>query len=113
MSERTSIPPGAQRILLPDVATVEDLAAMLRLSAPTVRRLFRAGEIPGCKVAGRWLVERQKFLHFLRREPWGARCAMCNHVLRGDVGGVLIDDRPVCTRCAARLDDLRGPGGEE
>ena len=68
--QHLQLPPGVasaalRSISLPDVATVEDLARILRLSRSTIRGHLRAGAIPGRKIGRRWLVSRPALLRWL------------------------------------------------
>jgi excisionase family DNA binding protein len=41
---------------LPQLYTPEEAASYLGVSAYTVRSRLNAGELPGCKCGGRWLI---------------------------------------------------------
>lgn len=49
----------------PDVLTVEQLAELLQVDAPTVRKLATAGELPGRKLGRQWRFSRQAVLDWL------------------------------------------------
>lgn len=55
--------------VLPDILLVEDLAARLRISPGSARRLLRLGTLPGRKVGRRWIVERRALIVALRPDP--------------------------------------------
>ena len=44
-----------------DVLTAEEVAEYLRIHPYTVRRLARAGKLPGFKVGGQWRFDKKKF----------------------------------------------------
>lgn len=54
---------------LPQLATPEEVAPLLGLTALAVVRQCRAGKLPGIKVAGRWLIHVQKLARLLDGEP--------------------------------------------
>jgi len=43
-----------------DIFTVEEVAEYLRIHPYTVRRLARAGKLPGFKVGGQWRFKRSE-----------------------------------------------------
>ena len=43
-----------------DILTVEEVAEYLRIHPYTVRRLVRAGQLPGFKVGGQWRFHRDE-----------------------------------------------------
>jgi excisionase family DNA binding protein len=49
-------------LYLPEVGVVEDVAAHMRLSPGTVRRMIREGKLTGRKLGGRWYVTRRALL---------------------------------------------------
>ena len=55
-------------VSLPDVATVESVAHILRVSPSTVRAHLRAGHLPGRKLGRRWYVSRPALLAVLAEE---------------------------------------------
>jgi len=98
----------ADRILLPDVSTVEDPVERLRLSSATIRKLLRQGVLPGCKIGGRWPIERQQLLAALRTAAAHpevpaehSSCANCRHPLN-ELGGLTRANLPLRTECASR-----------
>ena len=52
-------------VAFPDIAAVEDVAAMVKLSPSAVRAHFRSGRIPGRKLGRRWLTTREIFFAWL------------------------------------------------
>jgi hypothetical protein len=69
-------------VSLPDVATVEDLVPVFRLSPSAVRAHLRAGTIPGRKIGRRWLVPRPALLRWLADE--GRRATRLRLVTEGE-----------------------------
>ncbi len=49
----------------PQTLTVEEAAAILRVSTNTLRRLLRQGKIPGVKVGNSWRISRKALDAFL------------------------------------------------
>ena len=45
---------------IPQLATPEEVAPLLGLTAQGVVRMCRAGKLPGLKVGGRWLIHVRK-----------------------------------------------------
>ena len=43
-----------------EVVTVEELAKYLRIHPYTVRRLARAGKLPGFKIGGQWRFKKEE-----------------------------------------------------
>jgi excisionase family DNA binding protein len=62
---------AALAVMLPDLSRVEHLAERLHLSPRTVRRLLKEGTLPGIKICGRWVIEKQALLVALRRRASG------------------------------------------
>jgi excisionase family DNA binding protein len=72
MSTDDSEPPASE---LPEVLTVEELAALLRLNRKTVYDALKRGEIPGARlVAGRYRIHRDTVVGWLR-QGCGSRSA--------------------------------------
>ena len=85
---------------LPEVMTVDELAVIIRRSSRTTRQLLASGTLPGLKVAGRWLVEREMLLEALR--PRLIQCADCLADVVEHAAGQTPDGLPVCAACASR-----------
>lgn len=51
----------------PEVLTLDEAAAFLRLHRETVRRLLQRGVLPGVKVGGTWRIHRRDLEEYLRR----------------------------------------------
>ena len=63
---------------LPEIATVEEVAAWLRIGAATVRRLVKLGELPGAKLGRRIWFSRALLVAWLRDEwPCDPKAAEC------------------------------------
>lgn len=62
-------PEDLDRILLPDICLIEDVARHLKRSPSTIRRLLQLGILPGQRIAGRWVMERGQLLEALRSAP--------------------------------------------
>ncbi len=58
---------------LPQLATPDEGAPLLSMTALGVVRQCRAGKLPGIKVAGRWLVHVGQLAALLDAEPRAAR----------------------------------------
>ena len=52
------------------IMTVEEVAAYLRISAPTVYRLAQEHKIPGAKIGGQWRFRKEDVYNFLTRKIW-------------------------------------------
>lgn len=56
-----------------DLLTVPEAAAVIRAHPDTVKRMLGRGELPGVKVAGKWLIRRDALTALLtphtQREP--------------------------------------------
>ena len=50
---------------LPETLTVDEVAAVLRISVQAVRRLLRRGELPGVRVGKLWRIPRSALEAFL------------------------------------------------
>ena len=48
-----------------DILTVEDIARELSISPRTVRHLFHIGELKGRKVAGKYLITRERLKEYI------------------------------------------------
>ncbi|MDA8379528.1 MAG: hypothetical protein M0020_01640 [Actinomycetota bacterium] len=57
---------------LPQLATPDEVAPLLSMTALGVVRQCRAGKLPGIKVAGRWLVHVGRLAALLDAEPGAA-----------------------------------------
>ena len=53
---------SVRELLLPDIASVAEVAQHLGISRSVVRRWIRAGVIPGRKLGRRWYVARRELL---------------------------------------------------
>ena len=53
-------------VLMPDILHVPDMAKWLRMPESQILRLLEDGELPGRKLWGQWLVEREELLDLLR-----------------------------------------------
>ena len=53
---------------IPQLATPDEVAPLLGLTALGVVRLCRTGRLPGVKVGGRWLVHVRKLAELLDRD---------------------------------------------
>lgn len=51
----------------PEVLTLGEAAAFLRLHPETVRRLLQRGSLPGVKVGRTWRIHRKDLEEFVRR----------------------------------------------
>ncbi len=49
----------------PDIMTVEQAAEYLQLTADTVRRLLREGQLPGRRIGKEWRLSRRKLEEFI------------------------------------------------
>lgn len=47
---------AGRTVSLPQLLSVDEAAAYLRLDASTVRRHLRNGELPGTQIGGRWYI---------------------------------------------------------
>lgn len=47
--------------------TIEEIAKMLRVSVPTVRRLIEDGELRANKVRGQWRISKEAYEEYLRQ----------------------------------------------
>lgn len=53
-----------------ETVTPEEVAAAMKVSVPTVRRLCARGELPCTRFAGKWRIYKVEFAEYLRsREP--------------------------------------------
>jgi hypothetical protein len=93
---------AARAVVLPDVLLAADVAAALGIADRTALGLLRNRLIPGRKLAGRWVVEREVFLHAVR--PEFRNCADCNRLV--SVADEF--DAPMCAECRRRLRQARG-----
>jgi excisionase family DNA binding protein len=64
---------AATQVREPDVLTVEQLAELLQVDAPTVRKLAAAGELPGRKLGRHWRFSRHAVLEWLANPERGKR----------------------------------------
>ena len=53
-------------VLMPDILHVPDMAKWLRMPESQILRLLEDGELPGRRLWGQWLVEREALLDLLR-----------------------------------------------
>ena len=51
---------------LPDVLTLEDTAAYLKVSMTTMYRLVKRGDLPATKVGRQWRIRREAVEKYLR-----------------------------------------------
>jgi excisionase family DNA binding protein len=58
-----------------DLLTIDEVAGLLRLSAETVRKLVRTGQLPAYRVAGRLRINRSAICDYLRRCETGSTLA--------------------------------------
>lgn len=49
----------------PEIVTLDEAAALLRLEEPQVRKAAEAGELPGRRIAGEWRFSRLALLDWL------------------------------------------------
>ena len=56
---------------VPQLATPEEVAPLLGMTALGVVRMCRAGKLPGVKVGGRWLIHVRKLVALLDGEGGG------------------------------------------
>ena len=49
------------------VYTLEEVAKMLRVSIPTVRRLIEDGELKAFKVRGQWRIRREDYEEYVQQ----------------------------------------------
>lgn len=54
-----------------EIITVKEVATYLRISIPTAYKLVHSGEIPSLKVGGRYLVPREEFRIWVKRNTIG------------------------------------------
>ena len=47
--------------------TLEEVAKMLRISMPTVRRLIEDGDLKAIKVRGQWRVSKDEYEAYIKR----------------------------------------------
>ncbi len=53
---------------IPEIMDVGDLAGLLRVSKPTVRKLIEAGKIPGyCFGQGKYLISKRKLIETIEK----------------------------------------------
>lgn len=57
--------PGRAADEPPEVLTLEEAAAFMRLSVPTMRRLAEAGDVPSSKLGNQWRFSRRALLQRL------------------------------------------------
>lgn len=50
---------------LPAILTVEQVADLVQIAAPVVRKLARQGELPGRRVGGQWRFSRDQLLAWI------------------------------------------------
>jgi excisionase family DNA binding protein len=67
---RIELPEGGSSA--PDVLTLEEVANLLRVPAPTVARLAQRGELPGRLLDGEWRFARSAVLRWLSGEQAGS-----------------------------------------
>jgi hypothetical protein len=67
-SEQTAAA-ALRSVALPDICQVHDLALLTGIPAPELERAFERGELPGRKLAGRWMVARPALLEFFSEWP--------------------------------------------
>lgn len=63
----------AASVLEPLTVSVEEAAAMLGVSPTSIYERLRAGEFPGFRVGGRWVISRaqlQEWLEWSCRQNW-------------------------------------------
>ncbi len=53
----------------PEIMTIEDVAAFLRIPLSSVYRLAHAGKIPGQKIGRHWRFRRQTLERWMDRHP--------------------------------------------
>jgi hypothetical protein len=98
------------RHALPQLCTAADVGLALGgLQPSTVRRHLRHGRLPGRKFSGRWIVERDQLLEFLR--PDWVTCADCTRWIPADSGRRTAGGLTVCPDCVASLDAARRKRG--
>jgi excisionase family DNA binding protein len=109
------------RAALPEILLTSDLALAFRASQATIRRWIRQGALPATRIGRRYIVRRDDLLAVLtpnaRRRlsvhaavRWGTHCAQCGQAI-AEVGGLTVDDSPLCRRCASPDDHPTAPGG--
>ncbi|MDB4285619.1 helix-turn-helix domain-containing protein [bacterium] len=59
---------GQPQLTNDDILTVDEAAAFLKISRPSIYRLIRAGEIPCRRVGKRWRFSRRALLAWVERE---------------------------------------------
>ncbi len=55
-------PERLRTLLIPDLATVQDLAPFFKISVSGMRAMLRRGALPAKKVGRRWIVSRRFLL---------------------------------------------------
>lgn len=56
-----------------DVMTIEEAAAYLRMHPQTLREKVAAGEVPGKKLANKWVFSRKQLLEWVEKNDGGAK----------------------------------------
>jgi len=60
---------ATKAVLMPEVLNLDDIAYWLHCSRSYARKLLIRGDLPGRRIARRWLVTRRALLEFVESQP--------------------------------------------
>ncbi len=65
--------PERRHVMLDEVLTIKEAAALLKLAEKTVYAMAQAGEIPAFKIRGQWRITRTDFDRWLASQSRGSK----------------------------------------